>query len=101
MRVTRERGVRRRRARALATRGRSALARRKIDSRAARLREANRDRLLGRARPVLAFADVVNFLADELARLRGRALSLGLVAPRAPYRFFGGHAARACITRST
>src|SRR5258706_6882289 len=37
---------------------------------AARLRQADRDRLLRRARAVLAFADVLHFLADEFAGLR-------------------------------
>ncbi|HEX7842760.1 MAG TPA: hypothetical protein VF469_35045, partial [Kofleriaceae bacterium] len=41
---------------------------------AARLRQTDRDRLLGRSRTVLAFPDVVHLLADELSR-RGRGAS--------------------------
>src|SRR5215831_132672 len=52
------------------------------DAGAARLREADRDRLLGRARAVLALADVVHLLADELTRLRARGLALPAVALR-------------------
>jgi hypothetical protein len=37
------------------------------DARTTSLGEPDRDRLLGRPRAVLAFADVMNFLSDELA----------------------------------
>src|SRR6185436_1401363 len=48
---------------------RRALARRaQRDAGATRLRQADRDRLLGRARAVLALADVVHLLAHELPR---------------------------------
>src|SRR5262249_9122848 len=53
--------------------------RRQVDARAPRLRQAGGDRLPWRARSVLAAADLVDLLADELARLgRGR-LALALV----------------------
>jgi hypothetical protein len=41
-----------------------------MDTCPSRLREANRDRLLRRARTMLALADVVHLLADEFAGLR-------------------------------
>jgi len=46
---------------------------------AARFGEADRDRLLGRPRSVLAFLDVLDLLMDELAGLGARGLSLALV----------------------
>src|SRR5437868_2436143 len=46
------------------------LRRLQIDASPPRLRQADRDRLLGRPRAMLAFADMVHFLADELAGLR-------------------------------
>src|SRR5438034_119625 len=49
---------------------------------AARLGEPDRDRLLGRARPVLAFANVVHLLADEFPRLRAGGFSGALVLAR-------------------
>src|SRR5690349_2044456 len=63
----------------LATRGGGGLAlrrRRELDARAPRLRQSDRDRLFGRARAVLALADVIHLLAHELARLRRGGLSL-------------------------
>src|SRR6185503_8554834 len=53
------------------------------DARAPRLRQADRDRLLGRARAVLAAADVIHLLVNELAcrgrrRATGAELFLGL-----------------------
>ena len=50
-----------------------------LDARAARLRQADRDRLLRRSRAMLAFTDVVDLLADELAGLRRGRLALPLV----------------------
>jgi hypothetical protein len=41
-----------------------------MNTRPPRLREANRDRLLRRARTMLALADVVHLLPDEFAGLR-------------------------------
>ena len=55
--------------------------RRQRDTRLARLRQPDRDGLLGRACAMLAFANVMDFLADELARLGRRRLALLLVAP--------------------
>jgi hypothetical protein len=46
--------------------------RRQVDARAACLGQADRDRLLRRARTVLAFADVLDLLAHELAGLGAR-----------------------------
>src|SRR5262245_14928327 len=49
-----------------------------LDARASSLGETDRDRLLGRPRPVLAFANVVELLPNELTRLGGRGLALAL-----------------------
>jgi hypothetical protein len=57
--------------------------RRQPDACAPSLRKPDRDRLLRGSRAVLSFAHVVNLLAHELARLRGRGLALSLVALRA------------------
>src|SRR5438552_1511976 len=65
--------------------------RRKIDTGAARLGQSNRDRLLCRSGAVLAFADVVHLLADELARLGGGGFAFALVASGAFEGFFFGH----------
>src|SRR5262249_10479050 len=43
---------------------------RQVDAGSPRLRQPDRDRLLGRPRAVLALADVMDLLADELAGLR-------------------------------
>src|SRR5512147_1959802 len=62
--------------------GRRALLRhRQIDAGTPRLRETDGDGLLGRTGAVLALADVVDLLADELAGLGARRLPLSLVAP--------------------
>jgi hypothetical protein len=58
---------------------------------APRLREADRDRLLGRARTVLTLPDVVHLLAHELARLSGGRLALLLVPLRAVQRLLLWH----------
>src|SRR5262245_4202593 len=56
---------------------------------APRLREADRDRLLGRARAVLALADMVDLLAHELAGLGARRLALaGVLAGALDGSFF-------------
>src|SRR5207247_7123819 len=57
----------------------SLLRRRQIDACAARLRQSDRNRLLGRAGAVLALPDVFNFLAHKLARLRAGCLVFALV----------------------
>jgi hypothetical protein len=49
--------------------------RRQVDASPPGLGEPDRDRLLGRARPMLATADILDFFADELARLGGRGLA--------------------------
>jgi hypothetical protein len=69
----------------------SLLRRLELHAGAPRLGEADRDRLLGRSRPVLAFTDVVHLPAHELAGLRGWSLSLALVLFRAFDRFLLGH----------
>src|SRR6185437_8660225 len=65
--------------------------RRQIDARAARFRKPYRNGLLGRAGAVLAFTDMVHFLANEFSRLRGRCLSFTLVFRGALQRFPFGH----------
>jgi hypothetical protein len=45
-----------------------------------RFRQPKCDRLLGRPGSVFAFAHVLNFLANELARLRGRRFALRCIA---------------------
>src|SRR5690348_3187567 len=57
------------RAAARALLGLSFFGRRQIDAGAPRFREPDGDRLLGRARAVLATADILDLFADELARL--------------------------------
>src|SRR5262245_29585268 len=52
---------------------------RQIDSGPPGLRQANGDGLLRRSCPVFSLADMVDFLADELARLRAGRFSLALV----------------------
>src|SRR5262249_5557120 len=51
----------------------------------------DRDRLLGRTGAVLALANVLHLLADELSRLRARRLSLGLVLLCSLQRLFVWH----------
>src|SRR6202035_1070432 len=51
---------------------------------------------LGRPRAVLPFADVVNLLADELARLRAGRLPLALVLPGTLDRLFLRHGESPC-----
>src|SRR5207302_9950272 len=69
------------------------LGRRQVDARTARLRQADRDRLRGRAGAMLALADVLDLLAHELAGLRAGRLALALVALRAFDGFLFGHRA--------
>jgi hypothetical protein len=57
--------------------------RRKIDTSFPGLRQADCNGLLGRPRAVLTFANVMNFLAHELAGLRGGTLSSSLICTRA------------------
>src|SRR4051812_37296201 len=54
--------------------------RRQLDTGAARLGKADGDRLPRRARAVLAFADVIHLLANELPCVGARGLSLAFVA---------------------
>jgi len=62
--------------------GRALFWRRQLHTRAPRLQQADRDRLLRVAGAVLAFADVVHLFADEFARLRERRLPFARVASR-------------------
>ena len=66
-------------ARALARARRGPLRNAELHSRAARLGQADRDRLLGRTSAVLALADVVDLFAHEFARL-----GAGATCPGAP-----------------
>src|SRR6266850_4751008 len=59
--------------------------------RAARLRHADRNRLLRRASAMLPLTNVMHLLADELAGLRGCRLAGALVGAGAPQRLFFGH----------
>src|SRR5205823_7716663 len=65
---------------------------------APRLGETDRDRLLGRPRTVLPFADVVDLLAYELARLCGRGFTFALVLARAFDRLSFRHKASLVIS---
>src|SRR5439155_13383774 len=60
-------------------RGLALLGRRQLDAGAAGLGKPDGNRLLGRARAVLALADVLHCLADKFTRLRGGRLALALV----------------------
>src|SRR5438067_2925408 len=62
-----------------------------LHSRAARLRQADRDGLLRRTRAVLALPNVVHLLAHELASLRRRRLALRGVFLRAVDGLLVGH----------
>jgi len=48
-----------------------------------RLRQSDRNRLLGRARAVFALADMMDFFAHELSRLGARRFALAGVSTRA------------------
>src|SRR5262245_7577914 len=69
----------------------SALRRLERDARAPCLRQADRDRLLRGPRAVLALANVMDLLADELAGLSGRRLALAPGLARALERFLLRH----------
>jgi hypothetical protein len=74
-----------------------------LHTRASSLGETDRDGLLRRGCAVLALADVVHLLANELTCLRTRRLALTLVATRTPQRFLFRHLlppSLACIPRS-
>src|SRR5438445_1338673 len=71
-----------RRPRRLARRARGTRLWRQINAGAARLRQSDRDRLLGRARAMFAFAHVLDFLAHEFAGLRRGRLSFALILAR-------------------
>jgi hypothetical protein len=63
---------------------------RELHAGAPRLRETDRDRLFRRSRPVLAFANVVHFLTNELAGLcRWRSASALRLASTCDGGFFG------------
>jgi len=51
-----------------------------LNSGTPRLRQPYRDRLFGGTSAVLALSDMLNFLANEIARLSRRSLSLFRVA---------------------
>src|SRR5262245_64008329 len=71
-------------ARGLLTRPRAAaLGRRQRDAGATRLRQSDRNCLLGRPHTVFAFAHVMDFFAHELSRLRARRFALTSVSTRA------------------
>src|SRR5207253_3152549 len=75
--------------------------RRQIYARAPCLRQTDGDRLLGRTRSMLAFADVVHFLAHKLTGLcRGR-LPLALILPRPLERFSLWHGVPPLKRKST
>src|SRR5437667_457979 len=59
--------------------------------RAARLGQADRDGLFGGSRAVLAFADVVHFLADKFTGLGRWGLAFAFIPGGAFERFFLGH----------
>ena len=69
------------------------------DTVAARLREADGDRLSRRSRAVFALADVVHFLAYELSGLCDRRLSLPFIVTRASGRTFLRHVTAALAVR--
>ena len=83
-------GTRRRRA-ATAARLAAALAATDGDTGAARLRQADRDRLPGRARAVPTLPHVMDFLADEFTRLRARGLALAASATGSLHGSLLGH----------
>jgi hypothetical protein len=56
-----------------------------------RFGESNCNRLLGIAYPVLPFAHVMDFLADEFSRLRAGRFTFFCVVPGAPDSFLIGH----------
>jgi hypothetical protein len=66
---------------------------RQPDARTTRLRETDGNGLLCRPRPVLPLANVLHFLAHELARLCRRRLALPRVSPGSSYRCTIWHAA--------
>src|SRR6185369_1295843 len=71
--------------------GTARFGRRQCDAGTAGLGQADCDGLFGRARAVLAFAHVLDFLAHELAGLGARSFALGLVFRRASFGIFLGH----------
>src|SRR5258708_17541055 len=69
-------------------RGSSLCGRRKLDTRSPRLRQTDSNGLLGRSSAVFAFAYVLNFLANEFARLcRGRFTLLSVAMRTLDYIF--------------
>ena len=72
-------------------RGLALFGRRQIDARPPSLGQPDGDGLLGRSRPVLAFADVLDLLADELAGLRRGRLALPFILAGPFNRFLFRH----------
>src|SRR5438067_1772834 len=72
-------------------RGLSFAGRRQANAGAARLRQPNRDRLLGIACAVLTFAHMMHLFANEFAGLRGGRFSFALVLTRGLHCLFLGH----------
>jgi hypothetical protein len=60
-------------------------------SSATRFRKPNRDGLLRRSRTVFAIANMVNFFAHKLTRLRRRSLAFTGIFPRSIDSFLLGH----------
>src|SRR5690348_13789702 len=74
--------------------------RRQIDAGPTRLGQPDGDRLLGRSRAVLSFANVMHLLADEFTRLRRRRLAFALVLSCSFDGFFVWHVASSCLGRA-
>lgn len=63
-----------------------------MDSRAASLGQADRDRLLRRSRAVFALADMIHFFAHEFSGLGAWSFALALILARPCDRFLFRHA---------
>jgi hypothetical protein len=62
-----------------------------LDARTPCLRQADRDRLLWRPRPVLSFPDMMELFANELTGLGAGGFALALVLASTPQGFFLRH----------
>ncbi len=71
--------------------GRTGFRRSQLHARSPRFRQSDGDRLLGRSCAMFSFSDVLDLFAHELAGLRRRRFSLGLVASGTFNRFFFRH----------